>query len=199
MNGTSQQPCLVILDGNILSAIGLKGMIESISPAITVHVFQTLEALEAARLSLVVHYFVTADWLFKHNSYFAAMAAKVIVLSQGHVASLPEKGYRVLDVTVPEPAFLRDLLNVHGQGHGVGHAHCKPPTTASSLSRRENEVLRAAVLGLQNKEMADSFHISLSTVIFHRKNIAQKLTTKSLSSWTIYAVVNGLVRVEEVA
>ena len=38
-------------------------------------------------------------------------------------------------------------------------------------------------------------HISLSTVVSHRKNIMEKLGTKSLSDVVIYAVMNGYLEV----
>ena len=36
-------------------------------------------------------------------------------------------------------------------------------------------------------------HISITTVISHRKNIMEKLRIRSVSGLTIYAVMNGLV------
>ena len=47
--------------------------------------------------------------------------------------------------------------------------------TEHELSIREIEVLILITKGLINKEIADKLHISLTTVISHRKNITEKL------------------------
>lgn len=54
------------------------------------------------------------------------------------------------------------------------------------------EVLILITKGLINKEIADKLHISLTTVISHRKNITEKLGIKSVSGLTVYAVMNSL-------
>jgi len=64
---------------------------------------------------------------------------------------------------------------------------------AEELSGREKEILKLVVQGLLNKEIADQLHLSLHTVIAHRKNIARKLNIHSTAGLTIYAIVNKLV------
>jgi DNA-binding CsgD family transcriptional regulator len=193
------KPCIVIVESNILAALGLKSMIESMAPLIDVISFPSLEALKSTTLHHVVHYFVSENLVGFQDEFFKPLAKKLIVLTYGQVEQPSLPGLRYLDVCVPEPVFLKGLLDIHGQGHGVGNPHSKRPMPESTLTRRENEVLRLAVMGLQNKEIAECFHIALNTVIYHRKNIARKLDNKSLSNWTIYAVVNGLVRMEDLA
>ena len=61
------------------------------------------------------------------------------------------------------------------------------------LSEREKDVLKLVVQGLINKEIADKLHLSLHTVLSHRKNIAKKLDIHSSAGLTIYAIVNHLV------
>lgn len=63
------------------------------------------------------------------------------------------------------------------------------------LSEREKEVLALVVQGLINKEIADKLHLSLHTVVSHRKNIARKLNIHSTAGLTIYAIVNKLIEV----
>lgn len=191
------KPRIIIVDGNILSAIGLKGMLETVAPGVDSVICQTMEALQALPAGHTVHYFVASRLLFAHHDYFLPLADRVIALIQGNAGSL--HGFRTLDISSPEPLFLKHLLAIHDQGHGHhGHQHPERIHQATELTRKEKDVLRKAVLGFQNKEMADQFHVELTTIVFHRKNIAKKLGTKSLSSWTIYAVVNGLVRIEEI-
>lgn len=66
------------------------------------------------------------------------------------------------------------------------------------LSEREKEVLVHLVKGMSNKEVANSMFISVHTVMTHRRNISRKLSIHSVSGLTIYAIVNGLVKIEDI-
>ncbi len=66
------------------------------------------------------------------------------------------------------------------------------------LSERETDVLKLLATGLSNKEIADKLHISIHTVISHRKNITQKTGIKSVSGLTIYAVVQKIISTESI-
>lgn len=66
------------------------------------------------------------------------------------------------------------------------------------LSARETDVLVAVAKGLMNKEISDQLHISIHTVISHRKNITKKTGIKSVSGLTVYALLNNLIDESEV-
>ncbi len=66
------------------------------------------------------------------------------------------------------------------------------------LSDRENEILVSVVKGLTNKEIAEKHFISVHTVISHRKNIIRKTGIKSVSGLTVYALLNNLIKYEDV-
>jgi len=68
----------------------------------------------------------------------------------------------------------------------------------NELTARETDVVRSIALGLTNKEMADKLHISIHTVISHRKNITAKLGIKSISGITVYAILSKLVDTETI-
>jgi len=61
------------------------------------------------------------------------------------------------------------------------------------LSGREIDVLIAVAKGKMNKEIADDLHISIHTVMSHRKNISRKTGIKSVSGLTVYALLNNLI------
>lgn len=68
----------------------------------------------------------------------------------------------------------------------------------SVLSEREREIVAYIVRGMTNKEVAAELFISINTVLTHRKNISRKLDIHSVSGLTIYALVNGIVKIDEV-
>lgn len=61
------------------------------------------------------------------------------------------------------------------------------------LSSREKEILVCVARGMLNKEIADRFHISIHTVITHRKNITRKTGIKTVAGLTVYALLNNLI------
>lgn len=69
---------------------------------------------------------------------------------------------------------------------------------SDGLSDREREVVVYVVKGLSNKEIAEKLFISVNTVMTHRRNISRKLQIHSASGLTIYAIVNGLINLDEV-
>jgi len=70
--------------------------------------------------------------------------------------------------------------------------HCEEKPQ-EELSERELEVLVQLLKGYSNKEIADRLHISIHTVVSHRKNIAEKTGIKSLPGLTIYAISKNII------
>lgn len=66
------------------------------------------------------------------------------------------------------------------------------------LSQREKEIIMGVVKGQTNKEIADSLFIATHTVLTHRRNIARKLDIHTPAGLVIYAIVNGIVKVDEI-
>ncbi|MDD3636339.1 MAG: response regulator transcription factor [Bacteroidales bacterium] len=71
-------------------------------------------------------------------------------------------------------------------------------TENTSLSEREISILKLVALGNTNNEIADKLFISAHTVMTHRKNITRKLGIKTVSGLTVYAILNQLIKLEEV-
>lgn len=71
-----------------------------------------------------------------------------------------------------------------------------PETTQELLSSRETEVLKLVVGGLTNKEIGERLHISIHTVITHRKHISEKTGIRSVSGLTLFAVVRRIISPE---
>lgn len=71
-------------------------------------------------------------------------------------------------------------------------------TERHELSDREKEILISVAQGLINKEIADKHHISINTVITHRKNITRKTGIKTVPGLTVYAILNNLIDINSI-
>ncbi|MBR2377937.1 MAG: response regulator transcription factor [Bacteroidaceae bacterium] len=74
----------------------------------------------------------------------------------------------------------------------------EPATESTELSDREKEILVAVAKGMTNKSIAEQYHLSVHTVITHRKNLTRKTGIKSVSGLTLYAILNNLIDIKEV-
>ncbi|SMO52756.1 transcriptional regulator [Saccharicrinis carchari] len=70
---------------------------------------------------------------------------------------------------------------------------------SGDLTEREKDVLQKVALGKTNKEVANELFISTHTVISHRKNITRKLGIKTVSGLTVYAILNNLIKLEDIS
>lgn len=68
----------------------------------------------------------------------------------------------------------------------------------SLLGEREKEIVKWVAKGRSNKEIADSLCISVHTVTTHRRNICSKLDIHSAAGLTIFAIIHGLVQIDEI-
>ena len=76
------------------------------------------------------------------------------------------------------------VLNaIRKQGRSPSPNLPAPPSEVAnrfaSLTARENEVLRLMVDGAQNRDIAQSLHVTIKTIEFHRANIRDKLGVSS--------------------
>ena len=79
----------------------------------------------------------------------------------------------------------------------IAHILSAAETSTKGLTPRQLSILAEIVNGKTNKEIADVLSISVHTVITHRKNIAAKLDIHSTAGLTIYAIINNLVRLDD--
>ena len=193
---------IAILDSNTLAAIGLKSLMQQAMPFVAIDTFGDFSELEANHPDDYVHYFVAMNIVVAHREFFLERRRKTIVLSLS--ANVQTNDFRCLCINVPEKMLVRSLMTIHQGGHAGGrNLPSKPFSTPSeggggTLTPREVEVLALIVQGYINKEIAKRLNISPTTVITHRKNISEKLCTKSVSALTIYAVMHGYVDINKI-
>lgn len=196
------QPQIAIISENTLSSMALRGLLSEMVPSVDVVSYNSIEELNRSEAK-VAHYFVSANILFHNIEMFRPLVAKTMVITEGEASPFVQSGFRTIDATASEQEIVRQILHIHHVGH-PGHVHHNQETpsvgtsTRSLLSSRERDVLSLLVKGMINKEIADSLNISLTTVIFHRNNIYEKLQTRSIGRLTIYAVLNNIVALSDI-
>lgn len=194
-------PCFAIIDSNTLSSMALKNILWDMFNHVEVHTYNTVDDFIRDSNRHFVHFFVSSDILFAHSDEFETLKHLTIALSLGPNENIEKAGFRILDISLPEQELVSHLLHIHSYGHRDGHKDPqieKKMNVGNRLSPREKDVLSLMVKGLINKEIARELNISLTTVIFHRNNICEKLQTRSLGKLTIFAVFSGIVDLNEI-
>jgi DNA-binding NarL/FixJ family response regulator len=75
----------------------------------------------------------------------------------------------------------------------------QPETRTNVLSEREMEVLKLAVSGKSNKDIAESLNISLRTIQAHMRSIFNKLGVGSRSEAIVSGLKRGWFNLEEIS
>jgi len=127
-------------------------------------------------------------------SDYIALSEKTILLTQQKEPLAVQNSFATIllddskqSILTRFEALINPFLNKKGSFH------------SSVLSNREITILKLVSTGLTNKQIAEQLFISLHTVTTHRKNISNKLSIKSASGLTVYAIVNDIISIEDIA
>ena len=195
------RPQIAVVSANTLAAKGLSALIESALPVAEVRIFHNFLDLSEETSDKFYHYFVTPEVLLQNPSFFTARMKRTIVVVVGHMHTQIPKCFKTIDATQCEKDLVRSFLYMVQQAHGGGRlmrSGANGIMENDMLTPREKDVLREIVSGHINKEIADRLNIGLTTVVSHRRNIMEKLHARSVSALTIYAVMHGIVRIDEI-
>lgn len=197
-----QRPKIVIIHPNSLCCLAMRSILADIVPfvgmfrEVDIVSYNSMEEFMQDNPHSTIHFFIAESVLRDNISFFAPQNRRCIILTEGEECISNE--FRTLDLRQPERELLKIFLTMFNTAHT---AHGMPPQIqhpeAELLSQREKDVLRLIVKGYINKEIADRLNISTPTVVFHRRNISEKIGSKSIGRLTIYAVMNGIVDVRE--
>lgn len=192
-------PCIAIIDRNTLGATALRNILWNTFSNVEVHLYNSMDSFIRDSNRHFIHFFIESDILFRHIDEFITLRKQTTVLSVGRNRRFAEEGFNILDITMSEAEITDRLLHIQlisrfedpqeiKRNKGIGEA----------LSSREKEVLKLMIKGLINKEIAQQLEISVTTVIFHRNNICEKLQTRSIGKLTIFAVLSGIIDINEI-
>lgn len=194
------RPKLAIVDNNTLAMMGLRQMLQTVLPIMSVDAFGSFAELQTAQVDDYAHYFVSMDIVLSHRQFFMERRRKTIVLTLSFSDTSQLSGFHSLCINQPEKTLVRSLLQLEQSAHGRGQHFPPMPQILQQkvLTDREIEVMSLIVQGNINKEIADKLCISLPTVVTHRRNIMDKLGLRSVSALTIYAVTHGYVDINAI-
>lgn len=190
-------PCFAIIDRNTLSSMSLRDILSDIYDQVEIHAYRTMNEFIKDSNRHFVHFFVSEDILFEQVEEFDTLKEQTTVMSLGENTNLVKAGFKVLDCTMDPKEMSRRLMELQ-MTWGGAHNKATKKNITSLLSPREKDVLIHIVKGHINKEIAEYLKISLPTVIFHRNNICDKLQTRSVGKLTVYAVLGGLIELNEI-
>lgn len=175
-----------IISSDTLAAIGLRHILQSCFEAEATIYASPQEFLES-RPERHDGYFVSAEMYVRCMDFLLPRKMRVVLLTDGSAAD--ESELPMLCVRAAEDVLIEAAdrcVRLIGRNNEV-------PLVRDELTPRETDVLRCIAKGLLNKEIADELHISINTVLTHRKNLTAKLGIKTVSGLSLYAMMNGLV------
>ena len=91
-------------------------------------------------------------------------------------------GGRYLDESAAESLAVRLAKGTHGL------------SPLDALSDREIQVMRRLALGQTNREIAESYHLSIKTVDTYRSRLLQKLSLRNNAELARFAIQTGLIQ-----
>ena len=194
-------PCIAIIDHNTLSSIALQNILTDNFRNVEICAYGTMNDFIKDSNRHFIHFFVSSDIMFRHIDEFETLRSQTTVLSEGEDRRFCKAGYNVLDISMSENEITGKLLKIQlVSRYEDNDLNCgkRERNIGEELSPREKEVLKLMVKGLINKEIAETLGISMTTVIFHRNNICEKLQTRSLGRLTIFAVLSGIIDINEI-
>jgi DNA-binding CsgD family transcriptional regulator len=163
--------------------MGLAYLLEEYFSPASVTCFSRFDALENTD-AVFDYFFIDPDTFLINTDFFLRRRTRTAILSTANHISA--SACRLINVNALQEIIIEQLHETFA-GETVSNNESK------ELSLREREVLRLIARGNTNKDIADALHISLHTVLSHRKNITSKLGVKTISGLTLYALMNGLL------
>lgn len=194
-------PCIAIIDQNTLSNVTLRSVLWDLYNKVEVLTYNSMESFIKDSNRHFVHFFVSSELFFTHVDEFDLLKNQTTVLCIGPNKRFEAAGFKVLDISLPEQELMGKLLHIQftsAYEPQKSDAISSGIRIENELSAREKEVLVLITKGYTNKEISSELDISLTTVIFHRNNVCDKLGTRSIGRMTIYAILSGLVEINEI-
>ena len=178
--------------------MSLRNMLLELYNQVEVLAYQTLDDFIRDSNRHFIQFFVNEDILFSNIDEFETLKSQTSVISTNPAKHFKEAGFNVLDLSSSEKEIVGKLLHLQFMDQKGILMNTGRKGAKNRLSEREKEVLKLMIKGHINKEIAQALDISLPTAIFHRNNICDKLQTRSIGRMTVYAVLSGIIDINEI-
>ncbi len=194
----SRQCKVIIIEPSPVVRQGLKMLLEEYHEFVVQDMYCDFQAFQTSRLNhnpdviLMNPSVVSFYKQFAVSSLFENYGQTIFVaILYKYINTEVLNGFDgILDIYDESPVMLKKLQETVKAKHGKKDAKHDDD---ADLSEREKEILASVAKGLTNKEIADKHHISVHTVVSHRKNITRKTGIKTVSGLTVYAMFNSLI------
>lgn len=186
---------VAIIHPNVLVREGLSALLERYFSPVEVEKYQHVKQCAEHSEGLFDLYFTDGEEYALGSDFLAPRRAQCVLLTDRKaLPSCPIQSLHITADTEQMIESLSDIMTRSGEASAVA-----PAAMSTEISAREAEVLTLVVSGAINKEIAARLHISLNTVLTHRKNITSKLGIKSISGLTLYALMNGYISTDKIS
>ena len=185
---------IAVLLSDTLLHLGLQTLFDNYFPELEIYFFSTFKELpQKQQKELFTLYLIDIDSFVLNLDYFLPRRNRIIIFHTNKDV-LPVSSVNMISTKSSLEQIIASLERQLMLDDSIN----SPMDSGKGLSDREINVLRQIVKGFTNKEIADHLNISLNTVLSHRKNITTKLGIKTVSGLTFYAMMNGIVTVDEI-
>ena len=132
------RPAIAVIAPSILTALGMKSILEKIIPMAEVEAFNDVRTLEESGMERYFHFFTATPLFVRHNALFRPYRRRVILLTGGSVP--PELAdMRRLDILRSEEELVHDIMRMHRSVHRDTH----DPAPESSANLMEKLGIRS--------------------------------------------------------
>ena len=101
-NGETHRPKIAIIDANTLSALGLKNILLTVMPIMTVDTYGSFSELEANSPDTYFHYFTAMNIVLENKPFFLERRRKTLVLTLSLDTMSQLSDFKCLCTNVPE-------------------------------------------------------------------------------------------------
>ncbi|MDD4819659.1 MAG: LuxR C-terminal-related transcriptional regulator [Flavobacteriales bacterium] len=192
---------IIVIEPSKIITEGLKTLIGEHSEYKITHCvndfYQCVERLSAIKPDIIIANPTALDFRHRVNVRSLSPTLKhttLVALSYAHMEEDITLQYNaVISIYDTAAQITKKLRTAIEQNDASSYT-----SDSEDLSDREREILTSVARGMTNKEIADIHHISVYTVISHRKNITRKTGIKTVSGLTVYALLNNLLSMTDV-
>lgn len=192
---------LVLIEPSAIIAAGIQDLLKTNRQfefaAVIADYCHSIERIRKLRPDAVIINPSVVDFNHRHcmeELYHEGKEIPLIALVYRYTEPETLRHYKaVIDITDDRETIIRKLSQIVKTSNVP-----VSPGEGNELTEREKEILISVAKGMINKEIADRHHISIHTVITHRKNITRKTGIKSVAGLTVFAILNNLIEINEI-